>query len=271
MHVRAVGAIAIVGLLCAACSAVAGPNAPAGTDQVALPTTTATAPGSTEPGSTTPGSTSAGPARQWPATGALFGGPPDDLGDHYCSGAVVDTPGGDVVVTAAHCVAAGDGTAPRTGMSFIPDYHDHTAPFGVFTVETAAVDPQWQADGDPAHDVAFLTVSGGDTDAPIETVTGGYQLVADPGADNKVDAIGYPDFADAPEVRSGVTTQPSPNQLQLDAHGLYDGTSGGPWLRNGNQVVGVTGGYEQGGDNPDVSYASYFDDSVQELLNGVVK
>jgi V8-like Glu-specific endopeptidase len=146
---------------------------------------------------------------QWPATGPLFSGPAADLGDHFCTASVIDSAARDVVMTAAHCVASGDGTPPRTGMSFVPGYHDHVAPFGVWTVTRAVVDDVWQASADPAHDVAFLVVDQ-DGAGSIEDVTGGYQLVTDPGPVNQVDAIGYPDSADAPAVRSGTTSQISP-------------------------------------------------------------
>jgi hypothetical protein len=133
----------------------------------------------------------------WPATGALFTGPPEQLGAHYCTAAVLDTPTGNVLITAAHCVAAGDGVPARSGMTFIPGYHDHVQPFGAWTVTRAVVDAQWQRAADPDDDIAFLTVARAGA-APIEQVTGGYPLVLDPGPTNGVDAIGYPDDDDAP-------------------------------------------------------------------------
>jgi V8-like Glu-specific endopeptidase len=197
------------------------------------------------------------PGVGWPATGALFDGPPDQLGEHYCSGSVVDTHAGDIVLTAAHCVADGDGSSPRTGMSFVPGYHDHTAPFGSWTVVATAVDDTWREHADPDHDVAFLTVTR-DGAPPIQHVVGAYHLDLDAGSPISVDALGYPDFADVPLQRSGTTTRFSPTQLQLHAHGLYEGTSGGPWLRTGDtEVIAVTGGYAQGGRDPDTSYATY--------------
>jgi Trypsin-like peptidase domain len=215
-----------------------------------------------------------------PGAGALFDsaapdapqvpGSPPGLGAHFCSGSVVDTAPGDVVITAAHCVADGDGSPPRTGMLFVPGYHDGVEPFGAWTVTSAVVDPRWQDGADPAYDVAFLTVARADA-GPIERLTGAYSLVVDPGPSNPVDAIGYPVFAGAPTVRSGAADRISPTQLELDAAGLYDGTSGGPWLRNGNQIIGVTGGYEQGGLTPDVSYASYFNDIIIGLLREATK
>ena len=210
---------------------------------------------------------------RWPATGALFNAPPDQHGDHYCSASVVHTPAGNTVMTAAHCVADGNGTPAHTGMSFVPGYHDHSDPFGVWTVTAAVVDDAWLDHADPDHDIAFLTVSQ-DGAPPIEQVVGGYHLILDPGSTTAVDALGYPDAADAPTTRSGVTTRYSPTQLELDAPGLADGTSGGPWLRtepnraagNETDVIAVTGGYDQGGLDPDTSYATYLGDAAAALF-----
>jgi V8-like Glu-specific endopeptidase len=204
------------------------------------------------------------------AVGALFGGDAADLGDHYCSASVVDSPGGDLLLTAAHCVADGDGSPARTGMSFVPGYHDGQRPYGVWTVDTAAVDPRFLADADPDFDVAFLTVSGAQ---PIEDVTGGFPIAFDPGAGDQVKAIGYPMEDEAPTIRSGVTEQYSATQLELPAPGLEDGTSGGPWLRSGTagtQVVGLTGGYEQGGYSFDTSYSTYLGPGFEDLRDQAI-
>jgi hypothetical protein len=217
------------------------------------------------------------PARPTPTeadmVGALFDGTPDALGDHYCSGSVVDGPAGDLVLTAAHCVAAGDGTPARTGMSFVPGYHDGDRPHGVWTVQTATVDPRFLADADPDFDVAFLTVAPADGAGPVEAVTGGFPIAYDPGAGYSVRAIGYPNEDDGPTVRTGGTQQFSPTQLVLPAPGLEDGTSGGPWLRDGPtgpEVVGLTGGYEQGGYSFDTSYSTYLAGSFAALNDQAV-
>jgi hypothetical protein len=219
----------------------------------------------TEPAAAPPARPAAAETR---SVGALFDGPATDLGDHYCSGSVVDSPTGDLVLTAAHCVAAGDGTPARTGMSFVPGYHDGVRPDGVWTVVGAAVAPQFLDDADPDFDVAFLTVRPADGDRPVEDVTGGFPIAFDPGSGDTVRALGYPDEDDAPTVRSGVTQRFSPTQLVLPAPGLEDGTSGGPWLRagaDGPEVVGLTGGYEQGGNSADTSYSTYLAGSFAEL------
>lgn len=202
---------------------------------------------------------------RWSAAGALFAGTPDELGEHFCSASVIDSPHADVIVTAAHCVTDGDGTPPRTGMVFVPAYADGVAPYGAWTVTAVAVDPRFVATADPDVDVAFLTVSRPDS-PPIQAVTGGFRLALDPGATSNVEAFGLPDTDDAPTIRTGTTSRPSEHQLELDALGLYDGVSGGPWVRDGDELIGVTGGYEQGGSTPEVSYASYLGPDVAGLL-----
>lgn len=54
-----------------------------------------------------------------------------------------------------------------------------------------------------------------------------------------------------------------------------DGTSGGPWVidvdaaTGDGTVIGVIGGYQYGGDSPDVSYSSYFDSDIKDLYDSV--
>lgn len=196
-----------------------------------------------------------------PATGALFDGPAEAPGDHFCSASVVESATGDLVVTAAHCVSDGDGTPARTGMSFAPGYDDGTAPFGYWTVTAAAVPPGWLESGDPDSDVAFLTVSRPDA-PPIQQVTGAYRLAFGTsgagGDDTPVTAVGYNDGdADATTV-SGTAGTLDEDQWQLDQPGLDQGSSGGPWLTgpDDSEILAVTGGYQQGGDSPDVSYGA---------------
>lgn len=60
-------------------------------------------------------------------------------------------------------------------------------------------------------------------------------------------------------------------QLEFKCGGYTTGTSGGPMLADVNPktgigtVLGVIGGYEQGGDTPSVSYAAKFEANVKAL------
>src|SRR5262245_50917342 len=66
-----------------------------------------------------------------PTVGALFTVTPSgQLGTHFCTASVVDSPGGDLIVTAAHCM---NGRTTRE-VAFVPGYSRGLEPFGVWTV-----------------------------------------------------------------------------------------------------------------------------------------
>ncbi|MFP5021170.1 trypsin-like serine peptidase [Pseudonocardia phyllosphaerae] len=207
------------------------------------------------------------PGTPWPATGALFEGPDGPPGTHFCTGSVVDSPAGNLVVTAAHCASEGDGAAPSTDISFAPGYHDGVAPSGTWRVTSVLLDPAWANGADPDHDVAFLQVER-DDGTPVQEVTGADHLVFGPApTGTSVTAVGYPVGAERPAAVTGRVDELSPTQLRLDVPGLPDGTSGGPWLAgpHGTDLVGVTGGFEEGGSTADTSFAAVLSDDVRAL------
>ena len=72
------------------------------------------------------------------------------------------------------------------------------------------------------------------------------------------------------------TSRQSASQLRFDCGGFTGGTSGSPWVthfnprtRNGT-IVGVIGGYQQGGDTAAISYSSYLGAAVQRLYQQAV-
>lgn len=204
------------------------------------------------------------------AVGALFSGD-----GHYCSASVVDSPKGNLVLTAAHCVHDGAGGGAFTNVTFEPGYHDGTAPFGVWAVSQIFVAPGWEATSDPDLDFAFLTVHQDGNPASLESLTGANRLGSDRGYTNTVAVTGYPDSADAPVTCLNTTTQQGVNQMQISCPGLSEGTSGSPWVldvdpaTNLGTVIGVVGGFEAGGDD-DVSYSSYFDADIEALYRASV-
>jgi V8-like Glu-specific endopeptidase len=211
------------------------------------------------------------------AVGALFSYASGKLGTHFCTASVVHSRGGDLAVTAAHCVT---GAAAGT-IAFVPGYANGKDPFGVFQVAQVYTDQAWQATQDPDDDVAFLRLSPASDGIPVEDVTGAEQLRAGEApapapapaeqADPLVQVIGYPDGADQPVWCVNWAKSFSPTQLEFDCGGYTDGTSGGPFLTNVSSVsgqgtvIGVIGGYEQGGLTPSVSYSSVFGTAVAAL------
>ncbi len=210
-----------------------------------------------------------------PTVGALFTVSDGQLGTHFCTASVVNSPAGNLILTAAHCLP-GSSAASAGSIAFVPGYVDGTTPAGVWMVTGTFVDPAWSATANPDDDFAFLTVAQPGSSTPIESVTGAENLGINDPPSGIVQVIGYPDTQNQPIICQNRTTMFSPTQTQFDCDGYTVGTSGSPLLtgaataRGGQTVIGVIGGYEQGGDSPDVSYAAAFGPSVQALYEVAV-
>jgi V8-like Glu-specific endopeptidase len=200
-----------------------------------------------------------------PAVGALFTMSRGKLGHHFCTASVIGSPHGDLVVTAAHCVTG------TSGIVFVPGYDRGAAPYGIWTVTKVYADRAWTSSADPDDDVAFLRVSQAGSIVPIEDVTGAEALKTGTPTRQLVEVIGYPDSGNQPIACRNWTREPMSDQLQFDCGGYTNGTSGGPFLASVNPltgqgtVIGVIGGYEQGGLTPQVSYSSRFGANVAAL------
>ena len=200
-----------------------------------------------------------------PAVGALFPMSAGELGDHFCTASVVHSAHGDLAVAAAHCVTGIDGQ-----IVFVPGYANGKEPYGVWSVTAIYTDQAWQSAQDPDDDVAFLRLSDAHG-VPIEDVTGAERLSTTAKEPALVQVIGYPDDTDQPVSCTNWSKVFSPTQLEFDCAGYTVGTSGGPFLTNVSAVsgqgtvIGVIGGYEQGGDTPEVSYAATFGTAVAAL------
>jgi V8-like Glu-specific endopeptidase len=209
-----------------------------------------------------------------PAVGALFFTSATGSRTHFCTASVVHSPRRDVVITAAHCMASY--AASPEEVTFVPGYHDGKAPYGVWTTARVIVDRAWASTSDPDDDVAFLIVSGPASGTRIEDVTGAEQLGISQSSTGVVRVIGYPNSQERPITCQNRTTKFSARQLQFDCGGFTNGTSGGPFLTDvspatGNGlVVGVIGGYEQGGYTLAVSYSATFGSNVAALYQSVV-
>src|ERR1019366_9143260 len=105
-------------------------------------------------------------------------------------------------------------------------------------------------------------------------------VVSSPGRDllitaahciNGGDGRGYrSDVVFIPGYQNGTVRQ-STRQLKFSCDGFTGGTSGSPWItrfdpytRTG-RIVGVLGGYQQGGYTADISYSAYFGDAIKQL------
>jgi V8-like Glu-specific endopeptidase len=208
-----------------------------------------------------------------PAVGALFTISGGRLGQHFCTASVVNSAVKDLVITAAHCL---QGKQPGQ-VAFVPDYHRQQEPYGSWTVTRVFVDAAWANSQNPNDDVAFLVVSQPGESKPVQELTGGENLATGWGASQLVQVIGYPDARERPITCTARTRAFGSRQMEFDCGGYTDGTSGGPFLANVHPatgegaVVGVIGGYQQGGNTPSVSYSARFGRPVRDLYDRAVR
>jgi len=210
--------------------------------------------------------------RGTPAVGALFSVSRGHLGQHFCTASVVASPVHDLVITAAHCLS---GRRPGR-VAFVPGYHRRREPDGTWAVTRTFVDAAWASSGNPDHDVAFLAVSRPGRSRPVQDLTGGEVLATGRGPVHLVQVIGYPDTRQRPITCRSRSRAFGAHQMEFDCGGYTDGTSGGPFLVNVDsatglgRVIGVIGGYQQGGHRPSVSYSARFGRAVRALYETAV-
>jgi V8-like Glu-specific endopeptidase len=207
-----------------------------------------------------------------PAVGALFTSSGGKLGSHFCTASVINSPHGDLAITAAHCVTGTSGT-----IVFAPGYHSGVSPYGTWTVTKIYTDQAWQSSQNPDDDFAFLQLSKSGSSTPIEDVTGAEQLATGtPAAGQTVEVVGYPDSSDEPISCQNSLKEPMANQLEFDCGGYTNGTSGGPFLTHVSSstgqgtLIGLIGGYEQGGNTPQVSYSAVLGSNTAALYQTAV-
>ncbi|HEY0277687.1 MAG TPA: trypsin-like peptidase domain-containing protein [Solirubrobacterales bacterium] len=204
-----------------------------------------------------------------PTVGALFDSATS--GKHFCTASVVASPGGDVLMTAAHCV---DGSAK--GWSFAPGFHDGTAPYGRWTVTGAYFDPAWISEQNPTRDFAFLTVAPrkiGGARTEIQTVTGANVLATKPSDGETVTVPAYPDGQAKVPITCTANAYYEGIYPAFNCNPYIGGTSGSPWLAatsEGVKVVGLIAGLHQGGCFTYTSYSPPLGSAARATYNRAV-
>jgi V8-like Glu-specific endopeptidase len=199
-----------------------------------------------------------GKARAFPGTptvGALFGSATSKK--HFCTASVVASPGGDVLMTAAHCI-----TGSAKGFSFAPGFHKGEAPYGRWTVTGAYFAPEWMANQAPTRDFAFLTVAPrkiAGVQTEIQSVTGANVLGTKPTSGETVTIPADPAGEDNSPITCTTKVYFEGAFPAFNCNPYVDGTSGSPWLAatsEGVKVVGLIAGLHQGGCYSYTSYSS---------------
>lgn len=204
-----------------------------------------------------PTSATAAPVHPEPLVGAVFLGA-SDL--HTCTGSVLHSRTGNLILTAAHCLAS---TYPAT---FSPGFSGQADPAGTWTVAAIYLDPRWVTAQDPVADFAIARVGRPDGRSVESAVGKGLVLGTAPTPGTAVTVTAYPLSVGGEPIGCRVGTATSPRGFpSLQCTGLTDGTSGAPWLTD-STVVGVIGGLDGGGCDESVSYSPPFDGRVADLL-----
>lgn len=219
----------------------------------------------------------------------IFGTGPEAVG-YQCSGSVIDSPAGDVVLTAGHCVIDAETGEVAHSVIFVPGYRETTAPFGVFGASSWVTTPEWSSTAgtsfpDEAGDVAMLVLApNASTGKSVEATVGNLSIAFEQPRKQTYTQWGYPAEAPYPEgeILYSHTTpyagaDPSyplavaPIRIASD---FTAGASGGPWTigtTSAPTVLSVTDYYYQL--DPGHLYGAYFGVAARqayEVAAGVV-
>jgi hypothetical protein len=193
-----------------------------------------------------------------PRVGAVF------LGGgtlHTCTAGVLHSAAGDLILTAAHCVAEG------VDATFAAGLNNTAAPDDVWHIDAVYLDPRWVQNQDPLADFAIARVSR-DTGGTVEAhAGGGLKLGSAPKPGTVVAVTGYGVGVGGGPIGCRTATVPTTKGFPaLDCAELVDGLSGAPWIE-GSTVSGLIGGLDGGGcADESISYSPPFDDAIKRLL-----
>ena len=172
--------------------------------------------------------------------------------DYTCSGALVRTRRGYVVLTAAHCVTNGRGQW-AVDWTFVPGYKDGAEPYGQYTARRFFVSPRWHGPADSErYDVAFVQVAPAALYGPKARRPRAPGRAADPlrrqpdgaagGAGLRVRVPGPAAVQRAvPQLlrRAGRQQRDSGGGARASACAMTAGDSGGPWLTGFSPQTGA--------------------------------
>jgi V8-like Glu-specific endopeptidase len=209
-----------------------------------------------------------------PEIGSLSDG--SDPSNHHCSASIVASPKGNVIVTAAHCVAG------KAHVYFTPGYHDGQAPYGTWRSAATYIDPGWATSHDidgagSPYDYAFVVLEPRNGKNVAEVTGASLTLKTDATLPADLKVYGYPStgtsgYQDKPYVGASTANKDGQYWETLQCTGIPGGFSGGPWiLGGGKDLIGVIGGKGQNLPASDPrNYSVRFDERVKALYDKAV-
>ncbi len=160
----------------------------------------------------------------------------------------MDSPKGNIVVTAAHCVSG------ERNIFFTPGYHDGQAPYGTWRAVATYLHDGWAGEkdvnGGSRYDFAFLVMEPHDGRNIAQVTGSSLRLKIDNPLPSAMTVYGYPSTGHPQSnkpLKCDSTSRPDGASWQrLDCKGLPGGVSGGPWINRGTKdLIGVIGGKNQ--------------------------
>ena len=201
-----------------------------------------------------------------------------EAGDYVCSATTVNSKNKSVVWTAGHCVYPEGGSGFVTNWTFVPAYHEGTAPFGEWPAKRLATTGPWEGAANIKYDLGAAVVRTSAEGTKLQNVVGARGIGFDQPREQTYQAIGYPavppplEFTGEREFRCtspfGGSDEPGttgPPTMVIDCD-MTGGSSGGGWIA-GTTLLSVTSyGYPL---ELDQLYGPYMSSSAKALYKNV--
>lgn len=189
------------------------------------------------------------------ANGALFGAYVKGvrLEEYRCSASVIASPGGDLLLTAGHCVIDPESGVVARWLTFVPGYHDGREPLGEWAATEYGVPAAWSETAgtksvDESGDLAILRMQPRESDgASLQSITGALGIAFNQPRNQLYTQFGYPAkypyngealYEEVAEyVGADKTFTPATVGVGSD---FTQGSSGGPWTTGGGSPVALS-------------------------------
>jgi V8-like Glu-specific endopeptidase len=196
---------------------------------------------------------------------------PGETEFYQCSGSVIESPRGDIVLTAGHCVIDPETGTAASSIIFVPGYRETEEPFGVWAATSFVTTPEWAStaggsDPDEAGDLALLVMANNTSGANVQETVGALGIGFEQAREQTYTQWGYPGEAPyngeilyshtTPYAGSDPFYSPPPLKIASD---FTAGSSGGPWTigpSTAPEVLSVTDYYYE--DDRHHLYGAYF-------------
>lgn len=212
-----------------------------------------------------------------PEIGTISGA---DASNHGCTASIVASPKGNIIVTAAHCVAG----KAHNSVYFTPAYNNGRAPHGTWQSTSIHVNPLWNTHKDingagSPYDFAFVVLAPKGGKHVAQATGASLKLKIDQALPAQVQVYGYPatsyiksgSYKDTLYRGASTAVKDGAYWEELQCVGIPGGFSGGPWIAGANEVFGVIGGKGQNLPASDPrNYSVHFGKLVKQLYDTAV-